>query len=225
MALETFKAQLKAKIKTLGVNLSTQRIDAIAAKLHAKNPDLTEVADHDTRIDDYNDLMPLADIAKQDDRVRTLEAKSKGQPPKNDDQDDDDANDDPPPAKDKGKKKNADEPPAWAKGLIETVSALTKEKTQTSMATKVADKLKDKVPPKYYAGRALPEKEEDLDAFVESIEADYTDFKQDLINQGLMNASGAPSGGSGGITVTDKAFESGVDAWVKSKEEPATEKK
>jgi hypothetical protein len=224
MALETFKAQLKAKIKTLGVNLSTTRIDAIAAKLHAKNPDLTDVADHDARIDDYNDLMPFSDIAKTDDRVRTLEAKTKGQPPKNDDQDDDDANDDPPPTKGKGKNKNAEEPPAWAKGLIETVTALTKEKTQTSMAAQVAAKLKDKVPPKYYAGRALPEKEEDLDTFIQTVEADYTEFKQDLINQGLMSSSETPKGGSGGVNVSDKAFEASIDSWVKDKAEPATEK-
>jgi hypothetical protein len=224
MPLETFKAQLKAKIKTLGVNLSTTRIDAIAARLHAKNPDITEVADHDTRIDDFNDLSPLADIAKQDDRVRTLEAKTKGQPTnQNQDSDDDDANDDPPPAK-PSKKKNSDEPPAWAKGLIETVSALTKEKTQTSMATQVAAKLKDVVPPKYYAGRALPEKEEDLESFIETVKTDYTEFKQDLINQGLMSSSSTPQGGSGG-NLGDKQIDAGIDAWVKSKEEPTTEKK
>lgn len=224
MALETFKAQLKAKIKTLGVNLSTTRIDAIAAKLHAKNPDLTDVADHDTRIDDYNDLMPFSDIAKTDDRVRTLEAKAKGQPPKNDDQDDDDANDDNSQQKGKSKKKDGDEPPAWAKGLIETVSALTKEKVQTSMSAQVASKLKDKVPAKYYAGRALPEKEEDLDAFIATVESDYTEFKQDLVNQGLMSSSETPKGGAGGVNVTDKAFEASIDSWVKDKAGPTTEK-
>jgi hypothetical protein len=224
MALETFKAQLKAKIKTLGVNLSQTRIDALAAKLHAKNPDLTEVADHDSKIDDLNDVLPLADIAKQDDRVRTLEAKTKVQPPKTDDQDDDNTNDDTPPVKDKSKKKNADEPPAWAKGLIETVSALTKEKAQTSMATKVAEKLKDVVPGKFYAGRALPEKEEDLETFIESVKTDYTEFKQDLVNEGLMNSSEAPKGGLVGNQGA-KVIDAGIDAWVKSKEEPASEKK
>lgn len=223
MALETFKAQLKAKIKTLGVNLSQTRIDALAAKLHAKHPELTEVADHDARVDDLNDIMPLSDIAKQDDRTRTLENKIKGLPPKTEDQDDDDDNNQPAePAK--GKKKNADDPPAWAKGLIETVSALTKEKVQTSLREKAAAKLKD-VPASYYAKRALPEKEEDLDAYVEEVNTDYTEFKQDLINKGLMTSSEAPKGGSGGVNVSDKAFESSVDAWVKSKEEPATEKK
>lgn len=222
MALETFKAQLKAKIKTLGVNLSTTRIDAIAAKLHAKNPDLTEVADHDTRIDDYNDLMPLADIAKQDDRVRTLEAKAKGQPqPAQEDTEDDD---EPAPTPAKSKKKNADDPPAWAKGLIETVNALTKEKVQNSMATKAAEKLKD-VPKEFYNGRALPEKEEDLEAFTESVNNDYTAFKQNLINQGLMNSSETPKGGSGGGDISAKAIEANIDSWVKSKEEPTTEKK
>jgi hypothetical protein len=223
MALETFKAQLKAKIKTLGVNLSQTRIDALAAKLHAKHPEITEVADHDARIDDLNDILPLSDIAKQDDRTRTLENKIKGQPPKTEDQDDDDANDDNPPAKPK-KNKSSDEPPAWAKSLIDTVSALSKEKVQTSMASQIATKLKDVVPDKFYKGRALPEKEEDLDAFIETVTTDYTEFKQDQINAGLMNSSETPKGGSG-VNVTDKAFEASIDSWVKSKEEPATEKK
>jgi hypothetical protein len=151
-----------------------------------------------------------------------LEAKTKGQP-KAEDQEDTEDNDDPPPVKPTSKKK-ADEPPAWAKSLIDQVSTLTKEKVQTSLQTKAAEKLKD-VPPKYYAGRALPEKEEDLDAFVDLVKADYTEFKQDLINQGLMSASGAPAGGSGGGSIGDKAFDSGVDAWLKGKEEPTSEKK
>lgn len=226
MALETFKVRLKAKAKALGANLSQKRIDAIADRLHKKNPELTNEADHDEKIDDFNDLQPLTDIAKGDDHIRTLEAKTKGQPQPQPGDEDDDANDDPLPAKGKGKKKDADEPPAWAKGLIETVSALTKEKTQTSMAAQVAAKLKDKVPPKYYAGRALPEKEEDLDAFIETVEADYTDFKQDLINQGLMSSSEAPKGGSGGGgDISAKALEANIDSWVASKAEPTTEKK
>jgi hypothetical protein len=60
MALETFKAQLKAKYS--GLNLSQKRIDEISARLHKKNPDLTEEANHDTRLDDLNELMPFADI-------------------------------------------------------------------------------------------------------------------------------------------------------------------
>lgn len=215
--LDTFKARLKAKAKTLGAaSLSNARIDAIAARLHKKYPELTDEADHDTRIDEFNELQPLADIAKEDDRVRTLEAKAKGQPSNQNQDVDDDNVDEPQPSTSKPKKKDTEEIPAWAKGLIDAVNTITKEKTQTSMAAKVAEKLKDVVPAKFYAGRLLPEKEEDLEAFVETVKADHTSFMQDMINEGLMSATPPLSGGGPG-KLDDKAFEAQVEAFVAEK--------
>lgn len=217
MALETFKARLKFKAKALGVNLSQKRIDAIADRLHKKNPELTDELEHDSKIDDFNDLQPLADIAKQDDHVRTLENKAKGQQPPSDDQEPADDEDEPAqPAKGKGKGKNSEEPPAWAKAMQEELKALRTEKVQGTMKTKAAELLKG-VPEKFYAGRALPEKEEDLEVFVETVKSDYTGFQQDLINQGLMSAT-TPTGGEAG-KVNEKAFDASVDAWVSSKVE------
>ncbi len=218
--LDKFKARLKAKAKALGVNLSTTRIDAIAARLHAKNPDITEDADHDSRIDDFNDLQPLADIAKQDDRVRTLEAKTKAQPTDQDQDDtDDDDDDEPAEPKQKGKikkKKSDQEPPSWAKSLIETVNKLNTEKVQTSMQARAKEKLKD-VPEKFYAGRTLPEKDDDLDSFVENVNNDYTAFKQDLINKGLMSST-PPAGG--GTTIKTDSVDADITAWA-NKGKPA----
>ena len=92
--LDTFKARLRAKAKAWGVNLSTKRIDALADRLHKKNPDLTDEADHDSRIDDLNEITPLEDMAKQDDRIRSLETKAKAQLPKKEEQHNDDDDDD-----------------------------------------------------------------------------------------------------------------------------------
>lgn len=206
--LEIFKTQLKAKLKALGVNLSQARIDAIADRLHNKFPDLTEVADHDTRIDELNELSPFSDLAKLDDKVRTLESKTRQskQGPKTGSDEPDDA----------PENKDNDDMPAWAKALMETVNALKSEKAQTAMKAKIAEKLKDKVPEKFYAGRALPEKDEDLDSFIAAVEQDYTDFKQELTNQGLMTNAGAPATGTVG-KADQKAIDSAIDNWVASK--------
>jgi ribosomal protein L12E/L44/L45/RPP1/RPP2 len=57
--LDVFKAQLKAKTKAAGVNLSQKRIDAYADRLHKKNPDVKEVAEHDTLIDAWTNSYHL----------------------------------------------------------------------------------------------------------------------------------------------------------------------
>jgi hypothetical protein len=227
--LDTFKARLRAKAKTWGVNLSTKRIDALADRLHKKNPDLTDEADHDSRIDDLNEITPLEDMAKQDDRIRSLETKSKAQPPKKEEQtsDDDDEEDDDDkttPAKPKSKKNKKDEePPAWAKSLIATVEGLSKDKTQTSIQAKIATMLKDKVPAKFYAKRTLPESEDDLDDFIAEVETDWTELKQDQVNAGL-GSLGNPGGGgennADNTSVSDKSVRANMDKFfAKDKKE------
>src|SRR5690349_8539866 len=91
--LETFKERLKAKLPDLKAqNLTEKRLNAIADRLQNKFPDLTDEADYDAKIDELNDLTPFAEIAKQDDRIRTLEKnpnplpKKKPVAPKKDDE-------------------------------------------------------------------------------------------------------------------------------------------
>lgn len=234
--LDTFKARLKAKAKALGVNLSTKRIDAIADRLHKRNPDLTDDAEHDTRIDELHELQPLDEIAKADDRIRDLEAKAKGPAPKKkepelaEDEDDDEAGDDDTKAgKAKGKKKPSDEPPpAWAKALMQTVETLAKDKTHSSIQSKISARLKDKVPEKFYNKRALPDSEDDLDAFIEDIENDWTDLQQEQTNEGLAK-SGKPLGGgehnaADHTTASDKNVRANVDKFfAKDKKETKTQ--
>jgi hypothetical protein len=212
--LDTFKLRLKAKLKTLGVNnLSQKRIDAIADRLHKKFPDITEETDHDTRIDEFHELQPLDEIAKTDDQIRTLEAKAKPKPKENAKPADETPDDQDTPEK-------GDETPGWAKKMFEKIEKLEKEKTQSSMQTTIAGKLKDKVPATYYAKRALPEKDEDLDAWITEVETDYTAFKQELVNQGFVNTGKPAGGGETGVVKTTGKEDADIDAWA-SKGKPA----
>ncbi|MEO6610739.1 MAG: hypothetical protein ABIT05_01360 [Chitinophagaceae bacterium] len=205
--LDTFKARLKAKTKAAGVNLSTKRIDAYADRLHKKNPDTKEESEHDTLIDELDELVSFSEIAKQDDQVRTLEAKVKAQPakpPVPDDDDEEEEDDDA--ADDKGEKKTKkpegketkpkDRTPKWALNLMAQVESLKAEKTQANIKTKLAEKLKgedgaQKVPEKFYSKWTLPEKEDDLDDFVAEIEASWADVTKD-------NPVTQPKAGAGG---------------------------
>lgn len=203
MALDTFKARLKAKTKAAGVNLSQKRIDAFADRLHKKNPDVTDDAAHDALIDALDELVAFADVAKEDDRVRTLETKASKQ--KDGDNPDDD------PDKNKGKDKPAgDDVPAWAKSLMDEVKSLRADKQQSSIKSKLAEKLKDKVPEKFYSKRALPDKEEDLDAFVAEVETDWSELKQENNNLGL-GATSVPGGTAG--PKTDNV-DADIEAWA-----------
>lgn len=196
--LETFKAQLKAKAKTLGVtNLSNKRIDAFAATLEKKHPNLATDDDHTEKVDELLELVDLKEIAALDDYNRTKAAK-KGD--KQDDKKDD------PTTKKEGDDPNhqqqqpADDMPAWAKALVDSNKALTEklnsietEKSQLTIRQKIAEKLTD-VPEPYWSKMALPSKEEDIETFTAGV-------SQDWVNLGLSTSTkphvpGGPSIGT-----------------------------
>lgn len=177
-------AAIKAKFPK--VNLSKSRLNAIAAKIETKViDDETKI---DVAIDDYNDFNPLADIAKLDDKIRNLEA-SKPAPAKKEEEtkSDPDLKDDP-------------EMPAWAKALVEQNKALSAsiatfqgERQQQSIKGQIAAKLKD-VPEIFWSKRGLPDKAENLDAFIEDVTADYQTFTQAQTDKGLLSIP-PPGGG------------------------------
>jgi ubiquitin len=168
-------AAIKAKFPA--INLSKKRLNAIAAVIEKK------VIDDETKIDatldDLNSFTPLSELAKQDDEVRTLEAKIKSaQLPK----DKDDVEATPVPG---------DDAPAYVKTLVEGLNKLTtqvqqlqSERAQTTVRQQIADKLKD-VPASYWGKRAIPEKQEGVENFITEVTADYMQFKQELTDQGL----------------------------------------
>jgi hypothetical protein len=184
-------ARIKAKFP--GVNLSVKRLDEISAKLEAKITDENEI---DAKLDDVNDVTPFADMAKQDDRIRDLEVKAKKTGIKKPETTDVDENE--PGA---AKVDNGEEIPAWAKPLMATVQQLATGNVQASMRTKLKEQLKD-VPETFYQRWTLPEKEEDLAAFVENVKADYSTFKQESNNNSFANNTHRPAGGNGSMTTT-----------------------
>lgn len=190
--LDTFKARLTAKMKAAGVNLSKKRIDAYADRLHKKNPDVKEESEHDTLIDDLDEIVSFADVAKDDDRDRANQEKikklsQKPAPSKKDEEPDDEEEDEEEEtdeSKTKDKKKQAKDSgrmPKWAKGLFEKVDALMGEKSQATIKSLIADKLKGedgkpKVPEKFYSKWKLPEKEDQIEDFVAQVETDWTEI-------------------------------------------------
>lgn len=171
---EKIIAAIKAKYPA--INLSKARLNAIAAKIESK------VIDDETKIDaaldTYNDFNPLVDIAKQDDAIRNLEAKAKGQqPPK------EEKKDEPPTV--------PDDTPAWAKSLIESnktlsekVAAFEGEKKVSTIKSNIAAKLKE-VPSNYWENWQIPDKDEDVEGFIEKVNTNYSAFTKDLTDKGL----------------------------------------
>lgn len=201
------------KVKFPAINLSKKRLDQIAAKIESKViDDETKI---DTALDQYNDFNPLADIAKQDDAHRTLEAKLKT------------AAQNPPKEKDEPAETLIDaDAPAWAKTLLESNKKLTEsvqklegEKRQTTMKENIAGKLKD-IPASYWNKRALPDSEEKLEDFITEVKSDYKTFAQELTDKGLAQI---PLPGGGAPPVKKEAVSPEIKAFAEKqqKAEPA----
>lgn len=215
--LETFKARLKAKSTAAGANLSTVRIDALADRLNKRFPDFKEEKEHDDKLDELYDPADYKEFAALDDHQRAKSAKEKAEKEKAD--------------KDKAEKEAAeklastkpgDEEPAWFKKYREDtdakISAIEKEKTQGSIKSKLAEKLKD-VPEKFWRKWTLPEKEEDIDAFVSDVQTDYTEFetgKSTEKNNQNLGLNHTPKNGSSSDKSKGKASDKEVEEVVKN---------
>jgi hypothetical protein len=191
-------ANFKAKFPA--VTLSTKRMDEISDRLSKK---ITNEDEIDAKLDEMNELLPFADIQKSDDKIRDLNSKLKTATATKDT----DPTTQSGSTTTQGGKDTPDDTPAWAKRLIESnqqlsqkLAALEKEKTLSNMQSKLAthEKLKG-ISPVFYKGRALPEKEEDLEAFVDGIKTDFDAFKQESNNDVLTNGT-KPAGGTSNQT-------------------------
>lgn len=198
-------SQLKAKYP--GVNLSKKRMDAIADRLA---PKITDEAEIDAKLDELNELMPFADIAKDDDRLRALEAKAKDKPApaKNE------------PTESNEPKSEMDELKELVKGLATTVQSLAAEKQQTTIKGKLSEKLKD-VPQDFYSEWTLPEKDEDIESFAEKVAAKYTALTQAVIDKGL---AGSTKPVFGAASAVKGKVDADVIAYAKSKNESVNTK-
>lgn len=93
----------------------------------------------------------------------------------------------PPPEK-KSEAKKDDEVPTWAKGILDRLDAFEKKEAKSTLISQAKAKLAEKkIPESFLRGRSLElQTEAEIDNLVTSIEADYTAFRQDLINQGVI---------------------------------------
>jgi hypothetical protein len=186
--LDVFKAQLKAKSTAAGApTISNARLEAMASKLNAKFPDLTDPTEHDAKIDDFYDAEMFKEIQALDDfqKAKAAREAKKKEPEKKEEK--------------KDEEKTDDDVPAWAKTLIEQnktlsekVAGIEKEKTQGSIRQQLQNKLKD-VPASIWSKRQLPESEDAIEAFITEVQEDY---KTDFVDKGLITP--APVGSKGG---------------------------
>lgn len=206
---EKILAQLKAKFS----GVSQKALGLIADKLAKK---VTEESGIDQAITDFDNAVGITDFAadlQREGDSRVTEAQKEWEkknpkpatPPKTEE----------PP--------KGDERPQWAKELFDEVVSLKKEKAQTSIRSKAAEQLKD-IPETFWKRAAVPETEEGLTEFVESIKADYSTFQQGLIDQGLMTATPPAGGGGaaagGGGKPDAKKLDADITAWANNGKAP-----
>lgn len=209
--------KILAELEKKFSGLSKKLLGLIADKLAKK---VTEESGIEQAITDYDNAVSITDLAtdfqKEGDR-RVTDAKKewdKTNPKKPEKTEEEEEEEETPTPKPKAKKKNSDEPPAWAKGLIETVTSLQKEKTEVTIKSRVAAKLKDKVPEKFYSKWALPEKEDGLDDFIKEIEDDWNEIKQDGVNTELGKSSKPEGGGETSTVKPTGKEEADIKAWA-----------
>lgn len=194
---EKIKERLKALFPK--ANLSQKRIDEISAKLAKKPADDADDEAVDMVINDANELMDFEAIAKEDDRIRTLEAKLK--------QTD---NSDPNEPK---KEKEDEEIPVWAKTLLQKVEGLEKGEITKSRQNTVAELFS-----KSEVLKSLPDAKkqswmkrvdldsDDLSAEITALEEEYKEIKQSIVDS--IGFSGSPSfQSSGGQNISDADVE------------------
>ena len=171
------KQRIAGRLKHLfpKANLSQKRIDAIAAKLESKIADDAEDTAIDEVVNQANEFMDFEAIAKEDDRIRTLEANQKKA-----------GDTEPDPGTDPARK---DDTPEWAKALLQKVESLEKGEITKSKANTVADLFS-----KSEVLKSLPDNQkqswikrvnleaDDLASEVTALETEYSELKQSIVD-------------------------------------------
>lgn len=170
---KAIRALLQSKFG--GVQLSDARVEQFAKRLEGKVETEEEL---ETRLIALDEALPFVDIAKEDDRIRGLEAAAKKKPaarkPVVEEEDDE----------------RDDAMPAWAKALIEgtkalqeTVTGLKGEKVVTDRKSAILAKLKD-ADETYSAkvlrdfGRMTFADDAAFDEYLGEVETDFTSHVQ-----------------------------------------------
>jgi hypothetical protein len=204
---EVIKARLKALFPK--ANLSQKRLDAIAAKLAPMPADDADDAAVDAVVNQANDFNSFDEIAREDDRVRTLEEKAGKPTPPTPPAPTDPPTPPTPPA----------DVPEWAKGLVEANKALLEKVTaiesgnvlQTKKQTALqsfekSDVLKGLKPElkDRWVSRVDVNSETPIEDQIKELESEYADLVQVNADN---NQYGGPAGtGNLGSTFDEKAM-------------------
>lgn len=203
------------KLKHPAVNFTAKRLDDLAAKL-LTNKKITDEATLDTALDEFNEYFPLADIAKNDDKVADLQIKLKN------------AAKTPPKEKEEEKEPKKKEPPVDESAIPEYMKPFMEMfKTQGEILNKlvtdkqtasIADKMKAderlKDIPSFIVELAGVPSEENYETHVTNIAAKYTAAQADQTVQQFSNTPKPAGSNTGKQTEVKPAAKEEIDAIV-----------
>lgn len=141
-------------------NLTKQRLDEIVSdKLIGRFSDEST----NEEIDAILELLPINEIAKQDDKVRTLEARKQDSPKED-------------PKNEGGETDN--EILKALKGLAERLDGIENEKKRNSLAERFNSDERIKDVPDFIKKGYIPNSEEDLEANIEALASEFKSFSE-----------------------------------------------
>jgi hypothetical protein len=203
MAVE--KSKVIARLKALfpKANLSQKRLDALADKLAVKPADDADDVAIDVVINDFNSILSIEDIAREDDRVRTLESKANPPTP-------------PTPPTPPSPPTPKDDVPAWAQALLDSNNKLkedleaiktgktieTKKQTASELFAKseVLKAMKPELQAKW-VNRIDINSETSFEDQIKELESEYSELVQVSAD---TNIYAGPAGGGSSIQKPDE---------------------
>ncbi len=215
------RKQILAQLRKQFTGVSEKVLGLIADKLAKTVTEESGIEDAITALDEGPiSIKEYADFLQRDGDARVQAALAKVKKATGEDPDDDETETSTGKAG-KASAGNGEEMPAWAKKLFGVVEGLVAEKTTTSMKSKLAEAVGKDVPEKFYSRIALPEKEEDIQALAQEIQADWKEIapaSATTKSKGLLNLT-APS--SGVAATTDDKVDDSVAEYAKRKVDAA----
>ena len=214
MAVE--KSKVIARLKALfpKANLSQKRLDALADKLASKPADDADDVAIDVVINGFNDILSIEEIAKEDDRVRTLEAKSKEPNPPTPPTPPTPPNPEPP--------KGGDDVPEYVKALLSKLDTVTSDLeaiktgkvTETKKATasdlfaksEILKKIPESIRPNWI-NRIDVNSETSFEDQIQALETEYSELVQSSAD---TNRYPGPAGGGNPNNATDEKLVSDI---------------
>lgn len=216
MAVEAKRIKGRLRVLFPKANLSKKRLDEIAARLAKKPDDDAEDSVIDEIINNANELLPFEEIAKEDDRVRALEAKFLKKKESEEESDEGPDNDG------GGKttqKKDDDDTPAWAKSTLEKMEALQKELSDLKKG-RIADSKKEQARKlfeqndtfkslketnkEFFFKQIDVDSETPIDEQIENLEAQYNDLVQQKADSREYSSTPPTGTGNNGEPTKDE---------------------